>query len=331
MFCAEWRVAPAIGSAENTRSRIARRPLQHLHAAHRAAGDREQRVDAEMVEQHRLRAHHVADGDDREIEAPGLAGRRIGRGRPGGAHAGADHVRADDEIALGVDRPAGADHGLPPARLAGDRMDVGDVLVAGQRVADQHRVAALGIERAVGLVGDLERRRDRRRRRACSGLSAPKRTTSECGSSASRARSAGSSATLDIGLDHLLNPARRTRHVNRRRSAELSASLAGRTGLDRPLPPICQCFLCFRAGRTPINAAPSIDQTRRPRRCRIGHDKAVPFRPAVARRSAPRDRPHRRGHARPADGARRDHRPPDRGQADAGNRLGVPARRARPR
>ena len=143
MFCAEWRVAAAIGSAANTRSRIARRPLQHLHAAHRAAGDREQRVDAEMVEQHRLRAHHVADGDDRKIEAPRLAGLRIGRGRPGRAHAAADHVRADDEIALGVDRLAGADHGLPPARLAGDRMHVGDMLVAGQRVADQDGVAAL--------------------------------------------------------------------------------------------------------------------------------------------------------------------------------------------
>ena len=37
-------------------------------------------------------------------------------------------------------------------------MHVGDVLVAGQRVADQHGVGALGVERAVGLVGDLERR-----------------------------------------------------------------------------------------------------------------------------------------------------------------------------
>ena len=30
------------------------------------------------------------------------------------------------------------------------------MLVAGQRMADQHRVAALGIERAIGLVTDLE-------------------------------------------------------------------------------------------------------------------------------------------------------------------------------
>ena len=30
------------------------------------------------------------------------------------------------------------------------------MLVAGKRMADQHGIGALGIERAVGLVGDLE-------------------------------------------------------------------------------------------------------------------------------------------------------------------------------
>ena len=140
MFCAEWRVAQAIGSAAEHALRIARRPLQHLHAAHRTARDREQRLDAEMIEQHGLRPHHVADGDDREVEAPGLAGLRIGRGRAGRAHAAADHIRADHEIALGVDRLAGADHGFPPAGLLGDRMHAGDVLIAGQRMANQHCV-----------------------------------------------------------------------------------------------------------------------------------------------------------------------------------------------
>ncbi len=138
---------------------IARRPLQHLHAAKRAAGDREQCADAEVVEQHRLRAHHVPHRDDREVEAPGLAGLWIGRGRPGRTHAGADDVRADHEVTLGVDRPAGADHGFPPARLTGDGMGVGDMLVAGESVADQDRVGAFGIERTVGLIGDLERRK----------------------------------------------------------------------------------------------------------------------------------------------------------------------------
>ena len=67
-------------------------------------------------------------------------------------------LRADDEVAVGVERPAGADHGLPPAGLAGDRVHIGDMLVAGQRMADQDGVGAVGIELAIGLVGDLERR-----------------------------------------------------------------------------------------------------------------------------------------------------------------------------
>ena len=76
--------------------------------------------------------------------------------RPGRPHAAAEHVGADEEIALGVEHLAGPDHGRPPAGLAGDRVRVGGILVAGQRVADQDRVRAFGVERAVGLVGDRE-------------------------------------------------------------------------------------------------------------------------------------------------------------------------------
>ena len=76
MFCEECQAAVAIGTAVNTRSRVARGPLQHLHAAHRAADHAEQLVDAEMVDQAHLRVHHVADGDDGKVEAPGLAGLR---------------------------------------------------------------------------------------------------------------------------------------------------------------------------------------------------------------------------------------------------------------
>ena len=134
----------AIGIAAKTRSGIARRPLQHLHAAHRAADDAEQALDAEAVEQHRLGAHHVADGDDREIER-----RRAGRS-PGLVEAGPvvpmqppmtlAQMTKKRSVSIGLPGP---DHRVPPAGLAGDRMDVRHVLVAGQRVADQHRVRAL--------------------------------------------------------------------------------------------------------------------------------------------------------------------------------------------
>ena len=155
------RMARAAGNRQSREHpfRIGRRPLQRLHAAHRSADHAEQRIDAQPIDQHGLRAHHVGNGDDGKIQPPHLAGGRIGRGRAGRAHAAADHVRADDEIFVGIERTAGTDHGLPPAGLAGHRMHIGDVLIAGQRMADQNGVGAIGVEFAIGLVGDLERRK----------------------------------------------------------------------------------------------------------------------------------------------------------------------------
>ena len=138
--------------------RIACRPLQHLHAAHRAPGYGKQRLDAEMIEEHRLGADHVANGDDGKIQAPRHPGRRIDGGWSRGSQATADDVRTNNKVALGVDRPAGPHHRVPPARLAGHRVNVGNVLIARERMADQNRVRTVGIERAVGLIGNLERR-----------------------------------------------------------------------------------------------------------------------------------------------------------------------------
>src|SRR5262249_25673701 len=42
-------------------------------------------------------------------------------------------------------------------RLAGDGMDIGHVLVAGQRVADEHEVRLIRVQRAIGLISDGER------------------------------------------------------------------------------------------------------------------------------------------------------------------------------
>ena len=136
---------------------VGRGPFEHMHAAHRAAEHAQHLLDAEMIEQPRLRAHHVGHGDDRKIRTIGALGRRVDRARTGRAHAAADDIGAQHEIAVGIDRLAGADHGLPPAGLAGDGVQIRDVLIACQGMAHHHEIRLLGIERAVGLIGDAER------------------------------------------------------------------------------------------------------------------------------------------------------------------------------
>ncbi len=87
--------------------------------------------------------------------AVGPAGRGVHRRRAGRALAAAEHVHTDDEVAVGVERPAGTDHGVPPprGRVAG-RGAAGDVAVPGDGVADEHGVGPRGIQLAPGLVGD---------------------------------------------------------------------------------------------------------------------------------------------------------------------------------
>ena len=77
-----------------------------------------------------------------------------GRGT-GAALATAEHVRADEEVAAGVERLARPDEVLPPAAggMAGPRRSL-DVGVAGQRMADQHRVRAVVVELSPRLVGE---------------------------------------------------------------------------------------------------------------------------------------------------------------------------------
>ena len=96
--------------------RVRDHQLERLHAAHRAADGGQQLADAEVVEQQHLGVHHVLDGDHREVGAVGPAGGRVlGRG-PRAAAAAADDVGADDEVLVGVQPLARADHHVPPAR-----------------------------------------------------------------------------------------------------------------------------------------------------------------------------------------------------------------------
>ena len=72
-----------------------------------------------MIDEQSLRAHHVADRHHRHIQPIGLARGWIGGGWPRRAEAAPEHIRANDEIAVRIDRLARTNHNFPPARLAG--------------------------------------------------------------------------------------------------------------------------------------------------------------------------------------------------------------------
>ncbi len=133
-------------------------PLQHLHAAHGAAHRGEQLLDAEVVQKHRLRVHHVRDGDDGEVGAVRPARRGVLAGRPRRTAAAADDVAADHEVLVGVQALAGTDEHVPPARaFVVGAVAAGHVRVAGQGVRDEDGVVLGLAERAVRLVGERER------------------------------------------------------------------------------------------------------------------------------------------------------------------------------
>ncbi len=132
-------------------------PAERLHAAHRPAHDRAQPPDAEVIQQHRLRPHHVADRDHREAHGIGPPVRTRAR-RARRSHAASQHVGAHHEVPQRIDRPPRPDHPRPPAGLARPRMDARHMLVARQRVADEDCVRPLGVQLAIGLVRDLDGR-----------------------------------------------------------------------------------------------------------------------------------------------------------------------------
>ena len=118
-------------------------PLQRLHAADGAAQHQPQAADAERIEQPRLRAHVVADGNQRKVRPVDFAGFGIDRAGPRGAVTGAQHVDADDEVVLQRENRAGSEDLRPPGA---------DQSRARERVANQNGIIPRRIQPAVDGV-----------------------------------------------------------------------------------------------------------------------------------------------------------------------------------
>src|SRR5215210_2222240 len=93
-------------------------PFQRLKATDRTSG-RDHPRDAELFDEFALGVDHIANRDDWEAHRVGAAGKRIDRCWAGAPLAATEEVRAEDEVAVRVDRLAGPDQRRPPATLAG--------------------------------------------------------------------------------------------------------------------------------------------------------------------------------------------------------------------
>ena len=116
---------------------------------------------------------------------------------------------------VGIERPAGADQWLPPAACASRPA------VAGQRVEDEDRVVARGVERAPGAVGD--------------------------GDSSSRPPSSRSSAPISIDEARGVERRRRTRRAGERPAG----------GRDRRVALLIELRVALRPS---VGGLPSIDR-----------------------------------------------------------------------
>ncbi len=139
---------------------VTRSPFQDLHAAHRAAHHGEQLVYAQMIDQAGLRFDHVADGNHRKLEPVRRAGGGVDGGRSRRSHAAAQDVGADHEEAAAYRQASRDRSATPTSRACRLSMDARDMLVAGQRMANEDGVRFVGIELPVGLIRNGERPRE---------------------------------------------------------------------------------------------------------------------------------------------------------------------------
>lgn len=110
-----------------------------------------------MFDQTFLGANHISNGDDGEVHVVRFAGVRIDGLGAGGSGTAADDVGTDDKIFIGVDRLAGADHFVPPARFFILRgVPAANVGIAGKGVRNQNCIGSISVESSSRFIADVD-------------------------------------------------------------------------------------------------------------------------------------------------------------------------------
>ncbi len=135
---------------------LVERPFEHLHPSQRATDDCRPAIDAKVLPQAAMDSDEVSDAQERKFQP--VAFSRLGIDRAGTRRpvAATEKIGGHDEPPIRVDRLAGADEVVPPARFGISFVETCSVRVTGECMTDVDSVAAFLVELAVGFVGHVD-------------------------------------------------------------------------------------------------------------------------------------------------------------------------------
>ena len=106
-----------------------------------------------MLDQPALRLNHVVNGDDRKTYPVGASRIRVNRRWAGAAVAASHDIRADHEVARGVEEASRADQRIPPCHLGiVGAFSIMRVRTACERVGNQHGIISRRVQAAPRLI-----------------------------------------------------------------------------------------------------------------------------------------------------------------------------------
>ena len=125
-------------------------PFDGLESPDGATDDSVDMVDAEVLGEEDMRPDHIADGESWEILIIGGAGGGVDRERSGGAIMRSDDIGTYGEILVRVEESPLLYGVWPP---------VSHLAIGGEGMTHPRHIASIGIQSAVGVIGDGETRK----------------------------------------------------------------------------------------------------------------------------------------------------------------------------